>query len=389
MEEESKMSFWKKCKTSVIGLEEYQNLAIQKITKTIGYLAIVMLIFAFFVTLSITYRFHGIAQDIISYIDENIEELTFKNGVLSVKPKVNQGNTAVYDADGKLVTILSEKENENDGKNNTIIIDETNYFNGKIIVDTQDITEEQFKTYENEIKSYTNGILILKDKVIVKTIGIDATLTFSLKDIAEQTNLMNIEKKDLVNFVTGSQMYQLDVAFFIAVGIGIYINFLATTLLDVILYSIIAYTVGICTRIRLKYSAAYNIAAYSLTLPIILNLIYAVVNILTGYTITYFSIMYMAIACIYIITAILMIKSDVIKKQMELSKIIEEQERVKQEIARKEQEEKEEAERQKRRNEDEKRRKEEKKKQKEEDENQPSAGGQKPEPQANIKPSNS
>lgn len=361
VEEESKMSFWKKCKTSVIGLEEYQNLAIQKITKTIAYIAILMLIFAFFITLSITYRFHGLMQDVIMYIDANIEVLNFKQGELFVQSK--------------------------DKPEEPIIIDENNNFNGKIIIDTKEIKEEQLKTYENEIKSYTNGILILRDKVIIKTNGTGATLTFSLKDIAEQTNLMNIEKKDLVNFVTGTKMYQLDIAFFIAVFIGIFINFLATTLLDVILYSIIAYIVGICTHIKLKYSAAYNIAAYSLTLPIILNLIYAVVNILTGYTITYFSVMYMAIASIYIITAILMIKSDVIKKQMELSKIIEEQERVKQEIARKEQEEKEEEQRQKRRNEDEKKRQEEKKKQKEEDKKEPSGGGQKPEPQANIKPS--
>ena len=95
--------------------------------------------------------------------------------------------------------------------------------------------------------------------------------------------------------------------------------------------------------LRLKYSAVYNIAIYSLTLPITLSLIYEVVNLLTGYTITYFSIMYMAITCIYVFTAILMIKSDVIKKQMELSKIIEEQERIKQEIERKEQEKKEQA----------------------------------------------
>ena len=45
--------------------------------------------------------------------------------------------------------------------------------------------------------------------------------------------------------------------------------------------------------------------------------------------------MYTAIASIYIITAILMIKSDVIKKQLELNRIIEEQERVREEIKQK------------------------------------------------------
>ena len=71
--------------------------------------------------------------------------------------------------------------------------------------------------------------------------------------------------------------------------------------------------------------------------------------------------MYMAITCIYIFTAILMIKSDVIKKQFELSKIIAEQERIRAEMARKEQEQKEEEERERVRKEDEKKRQEEKK----------------------------
>lgn len=142
---------------------------------------------------------------------------------------------------------------------------------------------------------------------------------------------------------------------------------------------------GICSNLRIKYKAAYNIAVYSLSLPILLNLIYAVINILTGYTISYFSIMYMAITCIYIITAILMIKADVIKKQMELSKIIQEQEKIKLELERQEEEKRQQEEKEKVRKEDEKKRKQEKNS-KDEEERVPK-NKQEPEPQANIKPS--
>ena len=72
--------------------------------------------------------------------------------------------------------------------------------------------------------------------------------------------------------------------------------------------------------------------------------------------------MYTAVATIYIITAILMIKSDVIKKQMELRRIIEEQEKVKQELKQKEEEEKE-------KREEERRRKQREEKEKEKNEN--------------------
>ena len=53
-----------------------------------------------------------------------------------------------------------------------------------------------------------------------------------------------------------------------------------------------------------------------------------IVNILTGYTVKYFNVLYMAIACIYVIAAILIIRSDIIKQQIELSKIMQEQENI-------------------------------------------------------------
>ena len=68
---------------------------------------------------------------------------------------------------------------------------------------------------------------------------------------------------------------------------------------------------------------------------------------------------------IYVITSILMIKSDVIKRQLELNRIIEEQEKVREELKRKEEEEKEKAEAERRRREREKQKKKEREKEKE------------------------
>ena len=97
-------------------------------------------------------------------------------------------------------------------------------------------------------------------------------------------------------------------------------------------------------KIKLKPSALYNIAIYALTFPIILNAIYMIINIFTGFTVKYFQVMYTAISYIYVISSILIIKSDFIKKQAELTKILSEQEKVKEELAKKEQEKKEEEE---------------------------------------------
>ena len=373
MEQESKIPFWKKVKISIFGLEEYQKLAAQKIGKTIGYFAILMLIFAFFVTLSITYRFHKTLQNVTSYINENIETLQFENGTLAIQ-----------------------------GKQNPIIIEDSEVFYGKIIIDTN-ASDEQIENYTEDIKTYQNGMVISKDKIIFKTGMSNIPTTVSLVDIAQQYHIVNLDKQDIMGFLTGNQVYNIYIAFFIAIFIYMFMIYLGTVLVDAVLYSLLGHVTALLSGLRLKFTAIYNIAAYSLTLPIILNLIYMVANILTGYTIQYFSIMYMAITCIYVITAILMIRSDVIKKQIELSKIIEEQEKVRQEIARREQEKQEEEERQRIRKEDEKKRQEEKKKsdkEKEKTKDKPDKEGktkkegkssqkQGPEPQANIKPSNS
>ena len=58
--------------------------------------------------------------------------------------------------------------------------------------------------------------------------------------------------------------------------------------------------------------------------------------------------MYIGVAYIYIVTAILMIKSDLIKRGQELTKIIEEEKRVKAELERQKQEEKQKEEQRKR-----------------------------------------
>lgn len=352
MEEENKISFWKKIKISIFGLEDYQRLAAQRIGKTIGYLAKLMAIFVLLLSIVVTCKFAYTVQNIINYMDTELSQINFENNSLSIKKTEN-----------------SEEP---------IIIENQNFFNGKIIIDTNELSEEQINSYTDQVKGYTNGVVVLKDKIIFKT-GVTTVLnTVSLSDLSNEYNIVKLDKQELLNTLSGSNIWIIYSIFFIAMYIYLFIIYFSTVLIDAILYSLLGYFTGILSRLRLKYSATYNIAVYSLTLPIILNLIYIIVNMLTGYTIKYFDIMYMAITCIYIITAILMIKSDIIKKQIELSKIISEQEKIKAEMQMQEEERKQEEERERIRKEDEKKRQEEKKK-------QTKKKKEGPEPQANIK----
>ena len=136
-------------------------------------------------------------------------------------------------------------------------------------------------------------------------------------------------------------------SFFAITAIYLFIIYFSTVLIDAIFLALLAYITSIIARVRLKPAAAYNIAVYSLSLPVILNLVYIVANILTGFVIEYFQLVYTAIASIYVVATVLIIRSDVIKKQAELNRIMSEQEKVRQEMERKKQEEEEETEREK------------------------------------------
>ena len=75
--------------------------------------------------------------------------------------------------------------------------------------------------------------------------------------------------------------------------------------------------------IRIRYRAVFNMSVYSITLSTILQLIYIIINTFTGFNIKYFDLMYTAISFICLTAAIFMIKSDVIRQQIELMKVIE------------------------------------------------------------------
>ena len=129
-----------------------------------------MLIFTFFLTLTITYKFSNTVDIAKQYINNNIETLNFK--------------------DGKLTII--EKENQEMQINQL--------FDGQVIIDTsENISNEQISKYEENIKGYYNGIIILQDKVIIKTNMSAMLTTISLTDIANQLNLVKIDKQDIIN----------------------------------------------------------------------------------------------------------------------------------------------------------------------------------------------
>ena len=344
-----KLSFFKKIKMSIFDFDGYQNLAAEKISRTVGYIVLLILIFSIVITLSYVYQMNKMINKTRNYIETEIAEITYENYELSIT-KDNGEDYSEIDVDDLLTA--------------------------KIIINTQTTDEEQIQKSIDEISSQENGILILKDRIIIKNEFVSDVSEYSYKDISEEYNINKIDKNEIINMLSGQNVTRFLVIFAITMLIYMFILYFSSILIDIFLLAILAYIVTRIAGLRLKLTAVYNIASYSLTLPVIMNIIYFVINRFTGFTIEYFQIMYTAVASIYIITAVLMIKSDVIRKQYELSKIVEEQERVKEELKRKEEEKKEKEEQERREQEREEQKEKERKKQKQKDEDK---GNEEPE----------
>ena len=325
MKDESKLSFWKKLKYSVFDFEKYQNLAIEKIGKTIWYLCALMIIFAIVVAGINTFKFAKMVEEVRTYIK-------LQNNELAIKMK-----------NGETITKI---ENSNLGFTTTIATDIQN--------------EEEKSKVIKEFESSGNGVLILKDSINIKNEIMSKPYSYEYKNIHDLYSISYMDKNQILDALSINKLGAFLVAFFLIMFIYMFVIYLSSALIDVLLLSIFGYFVSKITRINAKFRALYNMAVYSLTLPIILNILYFIINSFTGFTIRYFDVMYTTVATIYIATAILIIRSDLIKKQIELTKIIEEQDKVREELKRREEEKKE-------KQEEEKRKEEQKKKEKKEE----------------------
>ncbi len=301
MTEEKNMNFFERVITSIKDFEKYAIFATERTRKAIAYLALVILIFSIVIASVFTYKFSVSINNAIEYFKINISEVNYNDNNLSINS-------------GEELKLINPKE----------VL--------PIVIINTNATQEQEKDYENEINTYENGILLLKDKIIYKNEMLNQSINYEYKDIASVYEITEFDKEDVLTFIANFNNINLYVSFFIMIVIYLFIVYFISTMSDVILIGILGFIFSRIVGIRLRFKATFNMGIYALTLPILLNMIYIIVNSITGLEIKYFSWMYTTISYIYMIVAILMIKTDLINRQAELMKIIEEQEKVKKEI---------------------------------------------------------
>lgn len=304
-----KIGFLKRIKTSIFNVEMYDVFAVEKITKALGYFVKLIIVFSLLVSIGITYKFSNMYNTTKDCIKNEIPEFTYRDGIL----------------------VLQEEQR--------VDINNENLMVPKILIDT---TEDEAKQEEltNKIKREPLAVLFLKDRVLLNIPQQEETVLYKYEEIAKNYNVNEFTKQQLVEFVDSIQASSLYVSFYISAAIYVFFIYIIVIASDVLILSLLGFATSRLVRMKLKYLPIINISIYSLTLSILLNAVYIIINTITGFEIRYFQIMYNTIAYIYLVTAIFMIRAEMIKQQLELAKVIEEQKKVKEELEKQKEEEK-------------------------------------------------
>ena len=303
---EIKKGFFKKVWYSIDKIEKYAELSAEGFARTIKYLSILVLMIAIISSLVSTYRTSVEIKNVAQYINEKVPELTYNEGTL----KVNSEET---------------------------IVDESSDF-GKVIIDTNTDNEEQINQYINEVNQDGNGIIILKDKLLIKREGVEGTIKYEYKELLSEVEVTEFTKQELVSYLTSSNMMPLYLNLIFALFVYAFAIYFINTLWYIAIIALVGYVVTLILKIR--FVAVFNMAVYAITLPTLLNMLYIIINAFYSYTINYFDIMYMLVAVIYMMAAIFILKSEFNKKQGEVQKIVEVEKQVKEETEEQKQEEK-------------------------------------------------
>lgn len=298
---QKKMGFFRRIKNAIVNFDEYKTFAEEKVWTTIKYILKIAFVFSLIVSFALTYRVTQEINNVIQIYQNECPEFRFEN------------NTLVIDSDNK-----------------QFFKGDPNGYLGILMNSEKEQIDEN-----DEISNYKVMVAILKDKLIVRdSQGLENSVTY--EQIGSNFDLSKINKQEIINIVLSDRMIEIYTTIIVLSLIYLYLAYFVQFLLDILLLSVVGYLLSKIVGIKFKYKSIFNMSTHAMTLSIILYMIYLCVNIFTGFTIKYFEIAYNAIAYIYIITAMLMIKSDLLKQQIEVGKIVEEHKKVREEKSNKE-----------------------------------------------------
>lgn len=299
MEENQKINFFRRVLISIKDFDKYKIFAQEKVSEAFKYIVKFLLLIVLVISISFAIKYGILFNSILNYIENDLPEFSYNDGVLE------------FDQNEPIIV-----GNEDSYKN----------ISCQVIIDTGDLTEEKINEYKEKTGLYNYGILILKDRVILNSSNVTQTVEQAYSSFQEKYGLTkSFNKNDFIKYMKSKKAFTIYFEVFVLLYVYLLLSYCTSVILDAILVAVLGYLTSKIVRVGIKFSSCYAMSLYALTLSIILNMIYIVVNMHTGFYIKYFDLMYTAISYIYIIAAILSIRQDLIKEQVEVSRIVGEQ----------------------------------------------------------------
>ena len=282
----TKLSFFKRFKLSLINLEQYHIVAEETIPRSIKCLLIMFLIFACITAMVTTIQSKKTLNEVTKKL-ENISDFKIENDEFSI---------------------------ESDEK---VMIENNDLIKIRLLFDNSEDIE---KYMQNGSDKYDGTeIIFTKTRLIVKSDS-EKTIEFGYDIITDKLSDKNINKEKIINFLQNrSELY---FSIFTYVFIFIFTIYFTTGLIDVFCLALLGYIVSRMVKLPLKFFAVFSMAVSSMTLPIILNLVYLIARIFTGFEMSKFQLMYTLVSYIYIISAILILRSNIIKTNFKIEEKI-------------------------------------------------------------------
>ena len=162
-EKKNKKSFFKKIWYSITKIEKYPEMAIDGVGKAVAYLAKLVIIISVILSVWLTYQTYTELNNGLDYIKNEFPNFSYKEGKLNVENNQEP--------------IIFEREDIE-----------------KIIIDTETDSQEEINSYLNSINKNSGGIVVTKDKIIIKNNVTDGAIQYNYTDILGASGIQEFSK---------------------------------------------------------------------------------------------------------------------------------------------------------------------------------------------------
>lgn len=294
--ENKKINFFSRIIRAITKFDEYEIFINEKLSVAISYIFKLILIISFIVSLVLGFSTINQMKNIIKDVSEKVPNFNFEDYKLS-----------------------SDEKKE-------FSIEDDFY----VIIDTNpELEETSIEEYKTKLNDHQIGLLVLKDKAILKRTGFDE---YNYEQLLNSYNVEKVDftKDEAIEYINTNI---LEIKSYLSIFAIIFVSFfIATTVSivsDVLLLAILGFITAKISRAGLNFREIFTIAIYSITLPLVLLGLYQIALSLINFKMEYFNLMYLSIGYIYVVAAILIIKSNKMRQVAEVTKVVEAKEELK------------------------------------------------------------